>query len=127
MLFSPYLLIAVAVIALLLWLLYANGYVAYTRKRALYYTGHSFRFRRFKACTGSETRVLPVRPGEVTVRFAATLSRGDCYCEIYSKDKSLFRTLYPNEDTTFVAERGVRYLIRYVFDHADGSFDVTLY
>ena len=122
-------LILVAVAAAVMWLLYINGYMVMSSKRAVFFAG-SDRGRRasFTACTGYIKRAVRFSESK-TLRadLTLTLDKGYVYAELLDDKKQQILRLDENRPNGNISvEKGRRYWLIFHFESATGEYALQL-
>ena len=122
-------LILVAVAAAVMWLLYINGYMAMSFKRAVFFAG-SDRGRRavFTDCSGRIKRAVRFSESK-TLRadLTLTLDKGYVYAELLDDRKQQILRLDENRPNGDISvEKGRRYWLIFHFESATGEYALQL-
>ena len=122
-------LILVAVAAAVMWLLYINGYMVMSSKRAVSFVG-SDRGRRasLTACTGYIKRAVRFSESK-TLRadLTLTLDKGYVYAELLDDRKQQILRLDENRPNGNISvEKGRRYWLIFHFESATGEYALQL-
>ena len=122
-------LILVAVAAAVMWLLYINGYMVMSSKRAVSFVG-SDRGRRasFTACTGYIKRAIRFSESKTLhAVFSLTLAKGSVSAELLDDRKQPLLQLDSSCPTGSVfVEKGRRYWLIFHFQSATGDYALRL-
>lgn len=121
-------LILLPIAAVVIWFLYANGYMVISSKRAVSFVG-SDRGRRasFTACTGSIKRVIRFSESRTLhADFSLTLTKGFVSAELLDDRKQPLLRLDSSPTGSVFVEKGRRYWLIFHFQSATGDYTLHL-
>ena len=112
-----------------MWLMYQNGLMVLSSKRALSFVG-SDRGRRasFTACTGTVRRILRFSESKtLRVVFSPVLTKGSVTMELLNSQKQPLLQLDETHPTGSIAvEKGQRYHLVFHFQSATGEYSLQM-
>ena len=112
-----------------MWLMYQNGLMVLSSKRALSFVG-SDRGRRasFTACTGTVRRILRFSESKtLRVVFSPVLTKGSVTMELLNSQKQPLLLLDETHPTGSISvEKGQRYHLVFHFQSATGEYSLQL-
>lgn len=114
-------------IGILSYLLYINGYMVISSKRAFMFLG-SERGKKamFSSCTGYVKRVVKFKESKVyNIDFKLELEKGEVVLELLDAKKQVILSLNKSECSKIKVENGKRYCMILRFKSATGSYEVT--
>ena len=120
-------LVLLAVMAVLFYILYINGYMVWNSKRALMYVGSAWgRKASFTSCSGYTKRVIKFEEDKCYhFDLQLELNKGDVKVEILNSEKQCLLSLDQNVAGGNVAvEKGKRYYMVVRFQAASGQYTV---
>lgn len=118
--------ILLAFIGILSYLLYINGYMVISSKRAFMFLG-SKRGKRamFSSCTGYIKRVVKFKESKVyNINFKLELEKGEVVLELLDAKKQVILSLNKSECSKIKVESRQRYYMILRFKSATGSYEV---
>ena len=120
-------LVLLAVMAVLFYILYINGYMVWNSKRALMYVGSAWgRKASFTSCSGYTKRVIKFEEDKCYhFDLQLELTKGDATVEILDSKKQCLLRLGQNVvQGDIVVEKGKRYYMIVRFKAASGQYTV---
>lgn len=114
-------------IGILSYLLYINGYMVISSKRAFMFLG-SERGKKamFSSCTGYVKRVVKFKESKVyNIDFKLELEKGEVALELLDEKKQIILSLNVNDTSEIEVESRKRYYMILRFKSATGNYEVT--
>ena len=114
-------------IGILSYLLYINGYMVISSKRAFMFLG-SERGKKamFSSCTGYVKRVIKFKESKVyNIDFKLELEKGEVVLELLDAKKQVILSLNKSECFKIKVESRQRYYMILRFKSATGNYEVT--
>ncbi len=119
-----------AVIAVMMYVLYINGYMIVSLHKALFFRGDSLGIfkknstkAKFSACSGSLRRIIKFKEsGTYEFSFSPDLEKGNVSVEIQNSEKEILLLIDKNTSGRIHVQSGQRYHIIVRFKKAKGKY-----